>query len=443
MSANNKVIWSEGLFLQPQHFQQLERYLEQYVEVRSRGLVSYSWGFTDVELERDLLSIGKVGIRRAAGVFLDGTPFRMPEDAPLPEPMDVGAGVRDQVVTLAVPLRRGDAVDVAAEAAASGLARHHVREWEARNTAAEAGDPATLLVAPLRTRLLLQSETAGYSGIPLAHVVECHADRRVVLEERFMPTVLRARTAPPLATFMTEVVGLLHQRGEALSGRVAATSRGGSAEIADFLMLQTINRYEPVFTHCAASGALHPEELYRLCVAAAGELATFTTTAKRQAPFPPYQHEDLRQSFEPVIMALRASLSAVLEQTAVPIPVHPRKFGISVAIVPDATLYSSAVFVLAARAEVPAEELRRSFPRQLRVAPVERIRDLVNLHMPGVPVNPMPAPPRQIPFHAGFVYFEMDQSHELWAQLKNSGGIALHVAGEFPGLTLECWAVRT
>jgi type VI secretion system protein ImpJ len=50
--------------------------------------------------------------------------------------------------------------------------------------------------------------------------------------------------------------------------------------------------------------------------------------------------------------------------------------------------------------------------------------------------------PRQIPFHAGFVYFELDQTHELWRQLKDSGGIALHVAGDFPGIAMKLWAVR-
>ena len=59
-----------------------------------------------------------------------------------------------------------------------------------------------------------------------------------------------------------------------------------------------------------------------------------------------------------------------------------------------------------------------------------------------VPVNPVPVAPRQIPYHAGYVYFELDQSHELWSQLKSSGGIALHVSGEFPGLMMELWAIR-
>jgi len=443
MSAHNKVVWSEGLFLQPQHFQQQDRYFERYVEARCHGLIPYSWGFTELEIERDLSSIGKLALRRAAGVFPDGTPFRMPEDEPLPAPLDVGPQVRDQIVSLAVLLRRADGADIDRAAGADGLARHDVREWEVRNTTAASGDPALLEVGALKTRLLLSSDvTQAYACIPMAHVVECRSDKQVVLDDRFMPTVLRAAAASPLATFMTELVGLLHQRGEALAGRVAGTARGGAAEIADFLMLQAINRYEPLLAHYAESGALHPEELFRVFVAIAGELATFTTTSKRRPALPAYQHDRLRQSFEPVILALRASLSAVLEQSAIPIPIESKKFGISVATVADRTLYTTAVFVLAARADVPAEELRRRFPNQLKLGPVERIRDLVNLQLPGVPVNAVPVAPRQIPYHAGFVYFELDQSHELWMQLTSSGGIAMHVSGEFPGLVMEFWAIR-
>ena len=112
------------------------------------------------------------------------------------------------------------------------------------------------------------------------------------------------------------------------------------------------------------------------------------------------------------------------------------------ATVADRTLYGAAVFVLAVRADMPAEDLRRRFPAQLKVGPAEKIRDLVNLALPGVPVSAVPVAPRQIPFHAGFVYFELDQTNELWKQLDTSGGIGMHVAGEFPGLKMEFWAIR-
>jgi type VI secretion system protein ImpJ len=444
MSAYNKVIWTEGLFLQPQHFQQHDRYLERYVENRCHALTSHTWGFVEIELEHDFLNIGKVGLRRASGVFPDGTPVRMPDDDPLPTPIDIGPQDRDQIIYLAVPLRRAGVPEADRPVALNGgLARHVITELEAPDTTSASASGAVLEVGALQTRLLLAGErTDAYACLPMAHLIECRADKRVVLEETFIPTVLDARAASPLATFMRELQGLLHQRGEALGGRVAATGRGSAAEIADYLMLQAINRYEPLVTHCVNSGLLHPESLYRICVTAAGELATFTTPSKRPPAFRAYRHEDLRESFEPVMAALRAALTAVLEQAAIPIPIESRKFGISVAIVPDRMLYSTAVFILAARADLPAEELRRRFPAQLKIGPVERIRDLVNLQLPGVPVHAVPVAPRQIPYHAGFVYFELDQSNELWKQLTTSGGVALQVSGEFPGLTMEFWAIR-
>jgi len=429
MSVSNKVVWSEGLFLQPQHFQQQDRYVERYVETRCHALTGHSWGFTEIEIERDFLTIGKFGLKRLAGVFPDGTPFQLPDDAPLPAPIDVDGNVRDRIVYLAIPLRRSGERDVERASETNGLVRHEVRELQVRDATSDSGNTALVEVASLRTQLLFESDlTPAYATVPLAHVVECRADKQVVLEDRFIPTVLHVRAATRLASITTELLGLLHQRGDALSGRVMATGRGAAAEFADFLMLQTINRYEPLFAHYADAGALHPEELYEACLAAAGELTTFTTTGKRPPRFPGYRHERLRESFE---------------QNAISIPLESKKFGISVAIIADRSLYSTAVFILAARADIPAEELRRRFPAQLKIGPVEKIRDLVTLQLPGVPVAAVPVAPRQIPFHAGFAYFELDQSSDLWEQMKTSGGLALHVAGEFPGLTMEFWAIRS
>ena len=441
---SNRVVWSEGLFLQPQHFQQQDRHFERYVEGRCAALTGYSWGFTELEIERDLLRIGKIGLRRAAGVFPDGTPFRMPDDDPLPPAIDVDAQVRDQVVYLAIPLRRPGEFDVERSREPDGLVRHDLREIQALDSTSGGGNTALVEVAALRTRLLLASDaTEAYALLALAHIVECRADTQVVLEHRFIPTVLHIRAAPQLSTIVTEIVGLLHQHGEALGSRVVATGRGAAAEIAEFLMLQAINRHEPLFAHFADGGAAHPEMLYEACVTAAGELATFTTTAKRPPKFPGYRHERLRESFEPVIASLRASFAYVPESRVVSIPIEPKPYGIYVAIVTERSLYETAVFVLAARADLPAEELRRRFPAQLKIGPVEKIRDLVTLQLPGVPVAPLPVAPRQIPFHAGFAYFELDQRAELWEQVKASGALALHVAGEFPGLAMELWAIRS
>jgi type VI secretion system protein ImpJ len=133
----------------------------------------------------------------------------------------------------------------------------------------------------------------------------------------------------------------------------------------------------------------------------------------------------------------------VLEQTAIPIDLQERKHGIRVAVIADAELLRTAMFILAVNAQMPGEALRMRFPTQVKIGPAERIRDLVNLALPGVALRALPVAPRQIPYHAGYTYFELEtRGNELWKQLETSGGLAMHVAGEFPGLAIEFWAVR-
>ncbi|HEU0200450.1 MAG TPA: type VI secretion system baseplate subunit TssK, partial [Burkholderiaceae bacterium] len=102
----------------------------------------------------------------------------------------------------------------------------------------------------------------------------------------------------------------------------------------------------------------------------------------------------------------------------------------------------SASFVFAVNAQMPPEMLRARFPTQVKVGPAEKIRDLVNHQLPGLALQPLAVAPRQIPFHAGYAYFELERGGELWKQCQKSGNLAMHIAGEFPGLELALWAVR-
>jgi type VI secretion system protein ImpJ len=224
---------------------------------------------------------------------------------------------------------------------------------------------------------------------------------------------------------------------------MAQPGRGGVAEIADFLLLEAVNRSQPLFIQLQQRSVLHPEALYSACVSLAGDLATFRDT-RRPPLFGEYLHDDLAKSFRPVMDDLRRSLSMVMEQTAIPIELQERRGGFRVSIIPDVELQRTAHFVLAVSAQMPGEALRARFPTQCKIGPVERIRDLIQLQLPGVILRPMQVAPRQIPYHAGFNYFELDtRGSDLWKQLETSGGLAMHIAGDFPGLELEFWAIRT
>jgi len=440
----NKVLWTEGLFLRPQHFQQQERYLEHLVDRRARAAAPWHWGFERLELDDAALSMGKLTLRAASGVLPDGTPFDFPADDAPPAPLDVPASREDYLVCLAIGLDRPGVPHAALTDAPTGqVVRCTARDAEVTDVVAGALEPAPMQLGGLRLALLPAGEITGaYASMPVARVIERRADGQVVIDRQFVPPTLGCNGASVPRGWIAELRGLLRQRCEALAVRMAQPGRGGVAEIADFLLLQTVNRHLALFDHLAEVPVLHPERLYEACVTMAGDLAAFGPERRLSQPFPPYVHDDLQLTFRPVLEQLRLALSMVLEQSAIPIELIDRKYGVRVAIIPDKALLSTANFVLAVNAQMPSEALRLRFPTQVKIAPVEKIRERVNLQLPGIGLQPLPVAPRQIPFHAGFSYFELDSVGELWSQLSQSGGLAMHISGDFPGLELEFWAIR-
>ena len=169
----------------------------------------------------------------------------------------------------------------------------------------------------LRAALSAEAPVHGRAAVGFAHVVrertrnrhilftEKRADRALVLDDSYIPPVLDVAASKPLAAFRSELLGLLHQRGEALAGRVVASGAGGASEIADFMLLQLVNRAEPLINHLSQLSPLHPERFYSELVSLAGEFATFSTAGRRPTEYPQYQHDALALSFAPVMQALR------------------------------------------------------------------------------------------------------------------------------------------
>lgn len=445
MNVCSKVIWSEGLFLRPQHLQQQERYFAHMLGLRAGQLSAYYWGFSALQLDKDLLSIGKVGIARAQGCFQDGTAFSIPEHAPAPLPIDIAKDTSDQTVFLVLPQRQGTESECFWPDADADVPtkRYVARSVTVHDSSGSTQHAAHLEVGALSTRLQLSSVSGeGFVRLPVARITTCRADLRVELDDTFLPSLLRVECAPWLVGFLSELLGMLHQRGQALADRLTGTSTSSGADVADMLLLQVINRILPLVAYWSQCPFLHPEVLYQHLVMLAGELATFTTTEKRSARFPHYTHDTPADCFTPIVQSLRQSLATVLEQTAISLPVRLRQYGVWVAHIPDLSLLDSASFILAISADVAKDTLRQRLPTEAKIGSVEKIRDLVNLQLPGIGVSALPMAPRQVPFYANSVYFELDRTSTFWKNLKTSGGMALHFGSAFPALELHVWAVR-
>jgi len=98
MSWNNRVVWSEGMFIGTQHFQQHDRYLENLIDARSRPLSAGAWGFSELLIDQGLLAQGKLAIVSARGLLPDGTPFNIPQDDLAPSPLNIDEHLRDGLV---------------------------------------------------------------------------------------------------------------------------------------------------------------------------------------------------------------------------------------------------------------------------------------------------------------------------------------------------------
>jgi type VI secretion system protein ImpJ len=346
-------------------------------------------------------------------------------------------------VYLALPVRRDGAVEISRKDGTGKLTRYALREWEARDATRETSERVPLEVAGVQARLVLQDAAfEDLTHIPVAMVREVRSDRSVVLDENFMPTTIDVGACPPLRQFLGELLGMVKQRADVLSAVVTATGRGGAAEFGEFLRLQTMNRYEPLLLHSSRVQPLHPEELYCLLLELAGELATISSSSRRLQPLPAYQQDSLRESFEPLIQTLRGYLSAEQLSKVVAIPIEQRQNSLFIAKVVDTSLFEQATFILAVRADQPADALRRNFSSMAKIAPVTLLKRYVETITPGIALQPVSVLPPSIPYHAGYVYFELDRGHESWRELNAAGAFGLFVPEAFPGLALEMWAMR-
>ncbi|MEO5369626.1 MAG: type VI secretion system baseplate subunit TssK [Magnetococcus sp. DMHC-1] len=443
MEWNNKVVWSEGMFLRTQHFQQQDRYVEKLVRGRVADLVSYPWGFAQLKINRDQLNIGKFAITECCGVFPDGTPFAIPDDANHPPPLDIPENSRNTPIYLTLPVNQPGGKEMAEPHVMGIITRHEIIEFEASDAIAASESTARITVAKPRLRYALgTSPLDGYVTLQIAHLVEKKENQVLLEDKQFIPPCLDLRASPVLSGYLAELQGVIHQRAESLGLRVSESGNRGVAEIADFLMLQLLNRVDPLLAHLAALPDVHPERLFALAISLAGELATFTASRKRPVVFPPYCHEALQKSFVPVFNELRTVLSAELGQVATPLSLEERKYGIWVAKLNDRTLVKHSRMILAVGADIPTEQLMAQFSQQVKICSVEQIRDLVNSALPGIPVRGLPVVPRQIPFHAGMTYYELDRANPYWEKLANSAAVAIHISGEFPDMRLELWAIK-
>lgn len=446
MAKNNRVIWSEGLFLQPQHFQQQQRHLEQCIESRTRDHHAYCHGFSHLELDPDLLKAGKISILRASGYFKDGTPFNIPEQDPAPACIDIPVVERATLVSLCV----------------------HQPHWSGQHTAWQHPDDSTHRVrakwlgdtielpdisdaqAPTqavdigRLNTHFQVDEDALEGNLFLNVCRLLPEKGHVgkLDASFIEPCLCAIGNTRISRVLQATLALLQNKIDQLRLRRIRKGSHNSSEIGDFLLLQGCVQQRLAIKHLLGLKPVHPEAAYRSLLGCLGAVNLYgQDTAADFAPA--YDHDDLEKTFTHVFEAIRSCLAGTHDQHATQIALSQKGAGIHVGQILDKALLNTAHFYLTVYAQAPEELVVRQFPSTVKIGPVEKLRDLVNLNLPGVRLKAVKQAPAALPYYADHIYFQLETRAEpLWKMLEQTGHLAIHHVGDLPELRFELWAVR-
>jgi type VI secretion system protein ImpJ len=442
MSGSNRVAWREGQFLRPQHFQQADRAFEARLRARADALRPYPWGLTVIEIDEDMATLGKFTVKRMKGVMPDGTAFSCPDDVPPPPPLDLPEDTRDAIVYLTLPAAQPGAQEFREADVAGDDVRFLVEEGDVSdNFSDERNSEAIELGRPNLRFGVTRDQTYGRVLCGIAQVREIQS-KKVMYDDRFIPPVQDIAASRTLKNGLVDILGRCEQRADELALRAVEATDGGAETFASFLLLQALNKWVPVLRHIDALPVVHPERLYQDLASLAGEIATLVKPERQAGALPPYNHEDLRGTFEPLFALLQSMLSAVFDRSAVQLPLEAAGPGAWVSTIADRNLYQHGYFYLAVKAAASADEIRSVFPDVAKLGAVEKMREIVDSALPGVPLRHTPTPPPQLRVLPGFVYFELDRGVQGWRDFATATALGLHVAGDWPDLTMELWCVK-
>lgn len=444
MAWEKRVVWSEGMLLQPQHFQQHSR----YIEGQLRNMISVTqpnnWGIFAYEIDESHLKTGKFCLASASGILPDGSYFNFPSVDAMPLAIDLNENYLNQTIYLALTIRRHGNTESKRNTEDSTSYRYLVDEHDTRDISSSSSMQQTIEVSGFNFCLLTDKDDLNeFCCIPIAFIDDVSNAGVIQLKADFVFPTLNIKNNKFIKGFLSELVNLANHRISALSARVSVAGKATTTEVSDFLMLQTLNRYLPQLKQLDWAEQVSAYELYTLFIQLIGDMSTFIKADKQVADLATYDHKNLTKVFANLITELRQMFSVVLEQNSINIPLQDKKYGIRVGVVADQTLFSSASFVLAVSADISPDEIRQYFPPQVKIGAVEQIKELVNVQLPGILLNGLAVAPREIPYQRNYVYFELIPKGEYWQALTQSGGIAIHIGTNFPNLTMELWAIRS
>ena len=445
MIKADKVVWSEGMFLTPQLFQQSDRYHESLLHFALDAGHPFPWGLIALEIDAERLVNGDFGLVRATGLMPDGLAVRIPDQDPVPESRSVkpyftsSVDVIDAYLTVPAFRPQTPSIQLDRNGAPSRPSRYRAELVRAFDETAD-GSESEIPIARTNFKILFSGESLDDTvRIKIAEVRRTRT-ATYALDETYIPPALTIAASTMLLSVLRRLLEMVSAKSHVLSQQRRHLADFGSSDLANFWLLHTVNSTIPMLAHCFDAPNRHPEQLYLALVRLAGELSTFALDADARQ-LSRYDHLDLRTTFTELERRIRLLLDTILPTRYTLIPLERTPEAFHVGMLSDERVLKDR-FYLGVHAQVPVGRLTEEIPAKTKISSHALIGSLIGRAVPGVELTHEPVPPSAIPVKSGFKYFQLGTQGRWWDAIATTRGIAIYVPEEFPELKLELIAVK-
>lgn len=444
-----RVVWSEGLLMGPQHLQQLDGYHERLLSLRLDAVSPLSWGVLGVEFDRRALSTGQLIVTHFRGVLPDGTALDL----------DVGDAEMPQVRTVAEHFphtQRALDVYLALAQEREGINNfgvevdRSVRYKVARRTVRDITAPQHSVELPFGQRnfaLMFGDERlSDYVAIKVAEIVRDDTGG-FLISEPYIPPCLRIDASPFLMSGIRRLLQVMLHRyqslAEARRQSGSATIEFNAADVTRYLLLSAIGTFISPLQHMADSGDVSPRTAYLSLVQLAGHLCTFAPDAD-PARLPKFVYTDLRSTFEELFARILELLRATAGEEYLSLLLYSKDDGMHLGELSDERLLQCDRFFLAVKTELPTQQTGSQLPHLAKIASWDDVNSILSAATPGAAVEVAWRPPPEIPMKAGLVYFSFSNlNSNYWRTIIAERKIAVYLPPFFDAscTTVELLAI--
>jgi type VI secretion system protein ImpJ len=445
MEPLRPIFWGQGMFLQPQHFQQQDGYHEARVRRYLHWLAPFAWGVKSLVIREAALQNFMCDIERCELVTWDGTLVCFqgdvgPSNATLrPRSFEdaLDAGGRPLGVYLGLKRLQWEERNLSEPEGhlprGEGARRFRLQAAEVPDLLAAEGQRCAVHYLLYELRLLFDSDAAvqthDYELIKIAELLRAAEGQGAVLSKRYIPPCLSIYASPVLTGLLRELRDLLTAKGreprEYKRQQLAHTIEMGSRDTVYLLMMQMVNRYIPLFHHYLEVEETHPCPMYALLRQMIGEFSTFSEAIEvLGGPLPAYRHDQLWECFDAAIRVAKELLS---EFTKGPEYVVPLVFdGAYFAASLDKRFFEGKNhYYLSIKVDLPPREIERLLTDTGKVGSREEMEVLRQRALPGLDVRYLEAPPEELPRRTHCNYFEIDHRGPRWRGIEQRQNIAI------------------